>query len=40
LNSGEGKRKGPGTCYSAAFCLHEYTRDQQRFTILEVMAGD
>jgi len=30
------KGKGPGTCYSATYMSQ--TRDQQRFTILEVAA--
>jgi len=34
LNSAKGKRKGLGTCYSAAYMSQ--TRDQQRFTISEV----
>jgi len=35
-NYSEGKDKGLGTCYSAAYM--NQTRDQQRFTISEVAA--
>jgi len=36
IPNSEGRGKGPGTCYSAAYMSQ--TRDQKRFTISEVAA--